>query len=291
MGNFGGHALPGSFFIVFGLWWTVQILHRYYMSKSRNSRFTSSCIFNCSCLCGRLKDWPIEAYFKLICIGIGFFLEMWTGFSDDWHFVNLGNGQHATMFFFFGLTGVIDIMMYHRCNLPPDMDYVSVIMALVVEFVLFRFHLHGRKDLDVLLHTLLLYTIAAGIMSVVLELKYRNNVLCALSRCYFVILQGTWFWQVGWILYPPFEGSYKWDLEDHDQMMIATMIFAWHAAFNLLVMLSIGGLVSLVHRKMFNYRNEDRFAMKRLIHNNGDSVLHMHNESESETEFERPMLS
>lgn len=269
------------------------MFHRYYLSKSRNSRFTSTATFNCTFLCGRFKNWPLEAYFKLICIGIGFFLEIWTGFSKDWRFVNLGNGQHATMFFFFGLTGVVDIMIYHKCSLPPDMDYVSIILAVIVEFVLFKFHLHGRKDLDVLLHTLLIYAIAAGIIAIAMELKYRNNILCALSRAYFTILQGTWFWQVGWILYPPFESSYKWDLEDHDQMMIATMIFAWHAAFDLLTMLAIGGVVSLVHRKWFNYRNEDGYAMKRLIHstNNGDSVVHINNESESETEFERPMLT
>lgn len=268
------------------------MFHRYYLSRSRNSRFTSTATFKCTCLCGRLKDWPLEAYFKLICIGIGFFLEIWTGFSKDWRFVNIGNGQHATMFFFFGLTGVVDIMIHHKFNLPPDMDYVSVTMAVVVEFVLFRFHLHGRKDLDVLVHTLLLYAIAASIISVILEMKYRNNIICALSRPYFAILQGTWFWQVGWILYPPFKNSYQWDLEDHEQMMIATMIFAWHAAFDLLVMLAIGGVVSLVHRKVFNYRNEDGYAMKRLIHNtnNGGSVIHIDNDSESETEFDRQAM-
>jgi hypothetical protein len=34
-------------------------------------------------------------------------------------------------------------------------------------------------------------------------MKYRHNILAALSRTYFFLVQGTWFWQVGFILYNP----------------------------------------------------------------------------------------
>lgn len=294
MGNFGGHALPGSFFIVFALWWGVQMFHRYYTAKKRNSKFTSSAIFKCSCLCGKFKDWPIEAYVKLFFVSVGFFLEIYTGFSKEWRFVNLGNGQHATMFFFFGFTGVIDILMYYKCPLPPDMDYISIAMAVTCEFVLFKFHLHGRTDLDVLLHTLLIYVVGASVVAVLLEMKYRNSLPCALSRTYITLLHGTWFWQVGWILYPPFKSSYHWDEDDHGQMMIATMIFAWHAAIDMLVILGIGGIVAAMHRKFGTYLEDDSIAMKRLIHtaSNGDTVVRLNDDdSESDIEFEKPSRS
>lgn len=270
------------------------MFHRYYAAKKRNARFTSTAIFKFSFLCGKLKDLPIEAYLKLLFVSIGFGLEIYTGFSKDWRFVNLGNGQHATMFFFFGFTGVVDILLYYKCPLPPGMDYISMAAAVTCEFVLFKFHLHGRTDLDVLLHTLLLYAVGASVISVILEMNYRNSIVCALFRAYCTLLQGTWFWQVGWILYPPFESSFHWDEEDHEQMMIATMIFAWHAAVDMLLMLGIGGAVAALHRRFGTYFSDDGIAMKRLIHtaSNGDTVVRLNDDdSESDIEFERPTRS
>lgn len=265
--------------------------NRYYSSRRRNSRFTSTAIFNCPCLCGKLKDWPVEAIVKIFFVTVGFSLEIYTGFSGG-RFVNIGNGQHATMFFYFGFTGIVDLLVYFKAPLPPDMDYISMLMALMCEGLLFKFHLHGRTDLDVLLHTLLLYVIAAGIVSLIVEMKYRHNVLSPLSRAYFLVLQGTWFWQVGWILYPPFESSARWDMEDHEQMMIATMMFAWHASVVLLVMLGLGGVVACFHRRFAPYIEEDSMSMKRLIHtsSNGETRVRLNDDSESELEFEKPLV-
>lgn len=233
----------------------------------------------------------MEAIIKIFFVFVGFSLEIYTGFSGG-RFVNIGNGQHATMFFYFGFTGIMDILVYFKAPLPPDMDYVSMLMALMCEGLLFKFHLHGRTDLDVLLHTLLLYVIGAAIIALIVEIKYRHNILAALSRAYFLLLQGTWFWQVGWILYPPFESSARWDEEDHEQMMIATMMFAWHASAVLLVMLAMGGVVACFHRRFAPYIVDDSMSMKRLIHtsSNGETRVRLNDDSESELEFEKPLV-
>lgn len=74
----------------------------------------------------------------------------------------------------------------------------------------------------------LVYTVASCCICVALEARYRENVTIALARTYFTLLQGTWFFQVGFILYPP--GSMaRWDMEDHEQMMIVTMIYSWYS--------------------------------------------------------------
>ena len=54
----------------------------------------------------------------------------------------------------------------------------------------------------------------------------RRSVLAALTRSYFVLIQGTWFCQIGFILYPPV--GEKWNQEDHGQMMIVAILYAWH---------------------------------------------------------------
>ncbi|KAB7497900.1 Transmembrane protein 45B [Armadillidium nasatum] len=69
-----------------------------------------------------------------------------------------------TMFFFFGLNGVMDILHHYRIPLPPDLEYASGILALGMEALLFFYHLHGRPPMDI---------------------------------------QGTWFYGVAFILYSP----------------------------------------------------------------------------------------
>jgi hypothetical protein len=231
----------------------------------------------------------MEAALKLFMVSVGFSLEIYTGISDE-KFTALGNGQHATMFFFFGIASVIDLLLYFEAPLPKDIDYVANIFAIGIEGLLFKFHLHGRSELDVLLHTLLIYTIVLNVVGVILEMKFRNNVLCALARCYGFLLQGTWFWQVGFILYNPNPNATPWKPDNHDDLMIATMFYAWHVAADLLLILCVGGVMGCIHRRCAKYYGEDQFAMKRLIHTgtNGETLISMHDDSESDTEFQKP---
>lgn len=248
MGSFGGHALPGSFFIIFAIWWATQVYRRYFRSLKKNEApYRSSVIFPFDCLCERVRSWPWEGILKLVFTAIGFALEIITGFKDG-KFAHLGNGQHATMFFFFGLSGAVDILVHLRFPLPKDIDYVSSTLAFVVEDILFMFHLHGRSPLDMLIHTLLVYLIHANVVICLVEMKYRNNVTVTLARSYLVFLQGTWFWQAGFILYNPIHGAAKWDQESHEQMMVVTMIFTWHMAAVFFAILTIGFLVNLADK-------------------------------------------
>jgi Family of unknown function (DUF716) len=51
---------------------------------------------------------------------------------------------------------------------------------------------------------------------------------------------------VGFILYKPLPGSKPWDQEDHDQIMVITLMFAWHIAAVLTVMIAIGACVHMM---------------------------------------------
>ncbi|XP_046342894.1 transmembrane protein 45B-like [Haliotis rufescens] len=291
MGNFGGHTLPGSFFIIFALWYFVRLFQLYYSSRQRNARFTSRIMMTCPCLCGRFKDLPVEAFVKIFLISIGFGLEIYTGMSHG-KFVAVGNGQHATMFFFFGLTGVVDILQYYRAPMPPDTDYISYVIALTIEGILFKFHLHGRTELDVLVHTFLLYVIFIGVISVLVEMRYRHNILAPLARTYFLLLQGTWFWQIAFILFNPIEGASPWKQDDHQHMMIATLYFTWHCGVNFVLVLLIGAVIACCYgRGNGGHREEDEMSMKRLIHTgaNGQTLVSLNDESDSDVEFQKPV--
>ena len=42
-------------------------------------------------------------------------------------------------------------------------------------------------------------------------------------------MQGTWFFQIGFVLYPPTDNpAWQWDPANHEHIMIITMAFCWH---------------------------------------------------------------
>jgi len=121
MGNFGGHALPGSFFIIFGLWWTVQIFRRYFASQRKGAiPYKSSVTYPLDFICCGpkwLRLWEWEGFIKIFFTLVGFILEIITAHKDG-RFTHFGNGQHATMFFFFGLY----IFSCFSCNIWNDLQ-------------------------------------------------------------------------------------------------------------------------------------------------------------------------
>lgn len=247
MGTFMGHFLPGSFFAVFAIWWIFSALHRFYRGRyHKGPVFRATLTYPCLCCCSCLSRHQIEGFMKLFFTSIGLAGEIITGMRHG-TFALVGNKQHATMFAFFGVSGIVDIMMHHKVPLPKFTDYVFNILCFAVEGLLFMFHLHGRSVLDKSVHHLLVYVIWGCAFATLVEMRFPKNIFCCLTRCFFVLLQGTWFIQVGAILYPPFKGMKQWKGDNHDDIMIVAIIFAWHMFFIFLFMCATAILMVRIH--------------------------------------------
>jgi hypothetical protein len=96
---------------------------------------------------------------------------------------------------------------------------------------------------------MLVLLIAACAAAVFLEAAWPEVVLLSFARCYFVLLQGTWFCQIGRIL---FLGLEWWDDSDASYMgatMFLPVVFVTHLmsaallllALHLVVVHSLGG--------------------------------------------------
>ncbi|KAL3313714.1 Transmembrane protein 45B [Cichlidogyrus casuarinus] len=125
-------------------------------------------------------------------------------------------------------------------------------MALAVESFLFMFHLHGRTTFDIYLHLVLVAVVWLNIIAGILEMVYEKEVSYAILRCFFLVIQGTWFCHVGAILYPPSTilPQYK-DDESELNISRASQILSWHFFINgvifLIIMLSISAICSKTH--------------------------------------------
>ncbi|XP_046384360.1 transmembrane protein 45B-like [Ischnura elegans] len=241
MGTFLGHVVPGTFFIGFALWWIYSIFRRYFIANKFHHNgiegYRNTISYPCHV---NSRSVNIEGYLKVICTTIGIIGETATAFEDG-HWAHLGNGQHITMFAFFGISGVVDLIAMKKDKvLPANSGYAVGFLAFAAEGFLFYNHLHGRTHMDVQVHMMLFCAIVGCAVSAVFEAYLKNSVIAALSRAYFTLLQGTWFYQVGFILYPPFSFLGKWNEDSHEQMMIVTMIYTWHAAFHIALIICAG---------------------------------------------------
>lgn len=97
MGSLGGHLLPGSFFLIFSIFWSYVTCIRYVLSKQRspllgqskhakaNNKlvgYYTTVTMPCICLPGKmLRRAPLESYFKAIFGTIGLLGELITGFQ------------------------------------------------------------------------------------------------------------------------------------------------------------------------------------------------------------------
>ncbi|MEE6520775.1 hypothetical protein FKM82_018724 [Ascaphus truei] len=154
---------------------------------------------------------------------------------EEHNWVKLMNWQHTTMYFFYGISGVVDILTFLPLNVPKGLDRLSLSLAVFIEGLLFYFHVHNRPALDQHIHSLLLIAVFGGSITILIEVFLRNHIVLELFRSSLTILQGTWFWQIGFVLYPP-GGGPEWDQSDHDNIMFITMCFCWHYAVALIIM-------------------------------------------------------
>lgn len=247
--------------------------------KRAANGYKSTVTMPCICLpTQRLRRAPVESILKLVLASIALALEIATGIPHPephkptempamtsgssshggehhehehnhgssphvvkyWP-VSAGNTQHVTMYSSFILGSIVEILMHYGFVLPYGMDYACGALAFFNEGFLFSSHLHGKVLVDAYVHQLLVYAIGGCLLAGVLEFANRGQILWTYCRCLFTILQGTWFFQVGFMI-SDYGFFGVWDLESHESIVFASIAFCWHliliVAF-LLIQLSV----------------------------------------------------
>lgn len=188
--------------------------------------------------------------------------DMDMGTSDKlvyhtWSFEK-GNAQHITMYSAFILGSIVEILIHHGVNLPRKIEHALGVLAFAIEGFLFAFHLHGKEPIEVYVHVLLVYAIYGCAIFAALEMYNEKQVLFTYGRIVFTMLQGTWFYQVGFMLYPPTDNpAFKWDLSDHSLIMVITVCYCWH-----LLLIVIGLLIQLGLVRHLYFRASDRLKAR-----------------------------
>ncbi|PIK43631.1 putative transmembrane protein [Apostichopus japonicus] len=244
MGVFIGHAEAGSFFIVLSLWWMVQ--YAYNQIALDNGKVKPQ---------GRilrlLHRLPVEGIIIIVFATIGWVGEMdypapkWTMFGSDGEFKNAEEWQHVTMYTYFGIYGATKVV---GGTVLPDVKYYEKplgALAYFIEGLLFFYHTHGREHLDIQLHNCIIIASWACAFVTFLEFLRPKEKLYFQVRVLFTLWHGTWFWQVGLVLYLP-PGGKEWDQESMYNIMMTTTLFTWHLLADMFILLVVYGSTSVV---------------------------------------------
>ncbi|XP_037524634.1 transmembrane protein 45B-like [Rhipicephalus sanguineus] len=242
--KFAGHAFPGSFFILFGTWWTFAVWRNYIRSRQNKQPYVCHCTYAVPCLPRKIS---VEGIVKVIsscaCIAVEYHVAFGRGPR-----VLAESVTHQSMILFFLLNGVVDLMYNAGFPFPPNTDYVVLLLACASEGQLFHSHLVGSPELNVIVHTLLVYSMVAMVVCIAAEMCQPRSVLLSLGRAYFCLLHGTWLWQIAFILHNPLPGYKPWDVNSHKDSMLAASIFSWHMMVLVVYVGTLGAVAWAVNR-------------------------------------------
>lgn len=197
--------------------------------------------------------------------------------NNSW--VKLMNWQHSTMYLFFGIAGIALVATTASKLVPVGVDRLAVSVALFVEGFLFYYHVQSRPHLDAHIHSLLLVAVFGGSACSMLTVFTRDHIILELLGACLFILQGTWFCQIGFVLYP-LKGP-QWDLTLHDNVMFVTMCFCWHVAIAMLLVTSTSCVVWFTLRR-FSAKGRDIEIGMRNTSSDSSSQKSLLHESEEE---------
>ncbi|XP_048201761.1 transmembrane protein 45A-like [Perognathus longimembris pacificus] len=234
MGDFLGHGLAGSFYVILGLWWYIKIIFMYVCKKQ-----AQTCYHRSEAFFQRAEILEGTICLVMVLTG-GTGLLTYSGSTEmtlrkEGQWIQLKRFQHLTIYLFFGLWAVTNILCFTIKSIPISLTKLMLTNAFSAGAFILYTHPHSPQVVDILLHELLCLAIfLAGLVSFI-EVLIKENIMLALLRSSFTILHGSWFCQLAFVLYPP-TGVLAWDLNDHINSVFFTICFCWHYAFIYVIM-------------------------------------------------------
>ena len=177
MHHFAGYTLPGLIFTFLGLRWSLQLIVEWTnkLKKSSNSNTLSICS----------SSLPWEGIVKLVLTGLGIIASVIASSQTGGSHHQADNGdpeyvsslRYATIYLFFALSGLTDILVYY-CGysiLPEGIQSFILSMAFAAEALLFALRLRFEGYLEQQIHAVLVVAVVACAISTTLEVSYNNR--------------------------------------------------------------------------------------------------------------------
>ncbi|XP_066495798.1 transmembrane protein 45B-like [Tiliqua scincoides] len=160
--------------------------------------------------------------------------------EHKWNYLHIW--QHSTMYLFFGMAAVVGLLTVSQFRIPLGLDRLMLSLALFNEGIILYFHIAQRPPLDYHIHFMMNFAIFSTAFCSLFEVFFRDHPILELFRASMFLTQGSWKWQIAFVLFPRW-GAPSWDQNDHANIKFITMCFSWHYAAAVLLMSIIYSII------------------------------------------------
>ncbi|XP_006884225.1 PREDICTED: transmembrane epididymal protein 1-like [Elephantulus edwardii] len=250
MGTLPGHVMIGIFFLTYSLYRSV-LLSLALLRGEKLLRFPQP---------PREKQdqkwWqvvPLEGLMKVVCTVIPTLAEFYYPLGVnrlkmiDWEdpqrsFMFKDCWQHVTMYAFFMISGVVDIVS--RSWQMTKLKQAAEALSFYTLMLLMATHLENKSTLEIRVHLLLM--LPAFLMALVLtvEIWVPDQPSLWVLRTWLQLIFSNWLLQIAVVIYAPPTG-HPWQSDNPEDMAFLPIFFCWHLALGAGVLAIIYGLCSL----------------------------------------------
>lgn len=196
--------------------------------------------------------------------------------AADWSIPpnHLNNFEHSTISLFMLLYALLALAAdaTPHVHLPQGWLHSLAAIAFSQELLLFHFHSADHMGLEGHYHWLLQLPIATAILTLVTEVYVTTLPVLAIIRSMSILFQGTWFIQMGMVLWTPSllpKGCVMVHTPDHDTVectgdsthiakALANLQFSWHLAAIVVVTTAFMFLLSIVESPKYQHLSEEQ---------------------------------
>ncbi|XP_075411989.1 transmembrane epididymal protein 1A-like [Tenrec ecaudatus] len=261
MGTFEGHLVPGIFFLVYSLYYSVLVslalLRKQKHIKPplppREKRERTWCHLG-------FVEGSVKLIGALVSILGDFFYPLGVNRLKiiDWEdphrpFVYKEHWQHTTMFGFFMLSGVVDVVSWFcLARQKPHLERAAEALAFYVLMLLMITHFEHRSVLEVRVHILFLVPTCLLALVITIEVWIPDQPRLWVLKSWMVLVLSTWLLQLSVLLYAPPSGQ-PWRSENPEDLAFVTIFFTWHLVLGVAILAVIYGLCSLWHHRCSSF--------------------------------------
>lgn len=262
MGTLEGHLLPGIFFLFFSVYYAVLLS----LALLRGQRFLKPPVSP------REKQghrwWqlvPVEGVVKVVISLAGIIPEFFypPGVNRlkmiDWEdpkrpFLFQNNWQHVTMYGFFLLSGVVDIVS-QSCQARQNikLERAAEALAFFVLALLMAAHIENKSTLEIRVHVLFIVPTFLVSLALTIEVWVPDQPQLWVLKSWMGLVLSNWLLQLSVLMYVPPSGQ-PWRAENPVDLAFISIFFCWHLGLGAAMLVAIYGICSLWHHHYSSWK-------------------------------------
>lgn len=155
------------------------------------------------------------------------------------------NWQHATMYGFFALSGLVDVVT-QVCQAWPSLKLERAVESLACSVLVLVMVSHvAHKDIvEIHIHLLLLLPIALLGLMLAVEVWMPHQPALWVLKSWLMLVVGSWMVQLGVLIYVPPTGQ-PWRSDNPTDLSFIVLFFCWHLGLAVILLATVYGLCSL----------------------------------------------